>query len=68
MIIQAIGFIGVLFFVISYQQISNHKLFFCQLMGCLVFCFQFFILGAYTGALGLLVNITRNVLLLKVND
>lgn len=67
-IIQTIGFVGMAFFVISYQIRSNRVLFLCQLLGCCVFCLQFCIMGAYTGALGLLVNIARNVLLLKAND
>ena len=36
--IQAIGFVGVALFIISYQIRSNRALFLCQLMGCLVFC------------------------------
>lgn len=66
--IQAIGFVGVAFFLISYQIKSNRMLFLFQLIGCLIFTVQFFLLGAYTGALSLIVNILRNVLLLKVND
>ena len=66
--IQAIGFVGVAFFIASYQIKSNRALFACQLTGCVLFCIQFFILGAYTGALSLIINIIRNCLLLKVND
>lgn len=64
-IIQGIGFLGVLLFIISYQLKSNMALFLCQLLGCLVFFVQFMIMGAYTGAFGLVINILRNVLLLK---
>lgn len=67
-VIQAIGFLGLLFFIISYQIRSNKVLFLCQLMGCVVFCIQMLLLGAYTGAVSLLVNILRNILLLKIND
>lgn len=67
-IIQLIGFIGVAFFIISYQIKSNRSLFICQLTGCLIFCCQFIIIGAYTGAMSLIVNIIRNLLLLKAND
>ena len=67
-IIQAIGFVAVLFFIISYQLRSNRALFLCQLSGCLIFCFQMCLLGAYSGAVGLVVNILRNLLLLKVDD
>lgn len=67
-IIQGIGFGGVALFIISYQIRSNRALFLCQLLGCVVFCVQFFLLGAYTGAISLIVNIARNLLLLKAND
>lgn len=67
-IIQGIGFCGVALFIISYQIRSNRALFLCQLMGCIVFCVQFFLMGAYTGAISLIVNIARNLLLLKSDD
>ena len=67
-IIQIIGFLGVALFIISYQIRSNRALFLCQLMGCIVFCVQFFLMGAYTGAISLIVNIARNLLLIKSND
>lgn len=66
-LVQAIGFVGVALFILSYQIRSNRGLFFCQLLGCVVFCVQFFLMGAYTGAISLIVNIVRNVLLLKSN-
>ena len=59
--IQAIGLVGVAFFIASYQIKSNRALFACQLTGCIIFCIQFFILGAYTGAMSLMVNILRNL-------
>ncbi|MBQ3611073.1 MAG: YgjV family protein [Firmicutes bacterium] len=67
-IIQGIGFLGLVFFVVSYQIRSNRALFLCQLLGCIVFSIQLYLLGAYTGAIGLLINIMRNLLLLKIND
>ena len=67
-IIQAIGFIGVAFFIASYQMRSNRALFLFQLIGCLVFTAQFLILGAYTGALSLMINVLRNLLLLKIGE
>lgn len=67
-IIQGIGFLGVALFIISYQIRSNRALFLCQLTGCVVFCVQFFLMGAYTGAISLIVNIARNLLLLKSDD
>ena len=68
MIIQAIGFIGVAFFIASYQMRANRSLFLFQLIGCVLFTIQFMLLGAYTGALSLLINVLRNLLLLKIND
>ena len=67
-IIQGIGFLGLVFFVVSYQIRSNRALFLCQLLGCIVFSIQLYLLSAYTGAIGLLINILRNLLLLKIND
>ena len=67
-IIQGIGFGGAVLFIISYQIRSNRALFLCQLTGCIVFCIQFFLMGAYTGAISLIINIARNLLLLKSND
>ena len=66
--VQAIGFVGVAFFIASYQIKSNKALFLCQLIGCLIFCVQFFIMGAYTGALSLIINIIRNLLLIRIKD
>ena len=66
-IAQGIGFVAVAFFILSYQMKSNRLLFLFQLIGCSIFVVQFGILGAYTGALSLLINILRNVLLLKAN-
>lgn len=68
LIIQAIGFIGVAFFIASYQIKSNRALFLCQIIGSLIFCIQFFLMGAYSGALSLIINIIRNLFLLKIND
>lgn len=66
--VQAIGFVGVAFFIASYQIKSNKALFLCQMIGCAIFCVQFFIMGAYTGALSLIINIVRNLLLIKIKD
>ena len=68
LVIQAIGFVGVAFFIASYQIQSNKALFLCEMIGCIIFCVQFFILGAYTGAISLIINIIRNLLLVKRAD
>ena len=66
--IQMIGFAGVLFFLVSYQVRSNRLLFALQTLGCLTFCLQFALRGAYSGCLSLLDNIVRNIMLTKYND
>lgn len=66
--IQAIGFVGVAFFIASYQIKSNKALFMCQMIGCIIFCIQFFLMGAYTGAVSLIINIIRNLLLVKAKE
>lgn len=66
-IVQGIGFVAVAFFILSYQMKSNRLLFLFQLIGCSIFVVQFGILGAYTGALSLMINILRNALLLRAN-
>ena len=68
MIIQAIGFIGVLFFLISYQVKTNRALFFLQTIGCLLFCLQYILLKAYSGCIGLIINIVRNTMLSKYKE
>ena len=51
--IQAIGFVAVLFFIFSYQIRSNKMLFLMQLIGTALFCCQFLLLGATSGAMNL---------------
>lgn len=65
---QAIGFLGVLFFFLSFQTKTNRSLFVLQTLGCLTFSVQFILLGALSGCLSLLVNITRNIMLTRYND
>ena len=56
-----------MFFFVSYQVKSNRALFVIQTLGCLAFCVQFGLLGAYSGCLSLVVNITRNLMLTQYN-
>ena len=65
--LQAIGFVGAAIFILSYLIRYNRALFLFQLLGCLVFCVQFILMGAYSGAMSLLVNVTRNLLLLRAD-
>ena len=68
MAVQAIGFLGLIAFVISYQIRSNKALYICQFLGCGLFCLQMFLLGAASGSFSLMVNMLRSVLLIKYND
>ncbi len=68
LLIQAIGFLGVLFFFISYQMKTNSSLFILQTLGCLTFSVQFALLGALSGCLSLIINIIRNMMLTRYND
>ena len=63
-VIQGIGFIGVFFFIISYQFRSNKLLLMCQFAGSSMFCLQFLLLGAFGGAANLVIGLLRNVLIL----
>ena len=67
-IIQGIGFVGVLFFILSYQIKSNKMLFLMQLLGTATFCCQSLLLGATSGAANLIGIIVRNALLMKYRD
>lgn len=66
--IQAVGFLAVLSFLLSYQTKSNRRLFLLQMLGSALFCLQFFFLGDASGCLSLGVNILRGALLAKYND
>lgn len=68
LIIQAIGFLALLMFLVSYQFKSNRVLFTFQLIGSLLFSLQFFLLDAASGCLSLGLNSIRSVLLMKYND
>lgn len=66
-LIQAIGFIGVICFIISFQVKSNKGLFLLQMLGSLAFLVQFMFLGGITGCFGLLLTIIRNLLLMRID-
>lgn len=67
-LVQAIGFLAVASFILSYQVKSNRGLYLCQVIGSALFCLQFFLLGAASGCLSLAVNILRGALLIKYGD
>jgi len=64
-LIQTIGFLGLIMYLVSFQFKSNRVLFSCQLAGNLLFALQFLLLGAASGGLNLLVGCIRNILLLN---
>ncbi|MGI6211464.1 MAG: YgjV family protein [Anaerovoracaceae bacterium] len=66
-LIQLIGFLGLLFFLISYQVRTNHKLFAAQTGGNLTFMIQFILLHAYSGCLNLALGVARNIMLMGYN-
>lgn len=67
-IIQGIGFSGLLAFISSYQIKSNKKLFLIQMVGVLLFALQFLLMGAFSGCLSLLLTAVRNIMMSKYND
>ena len=66
-IIQGIGFIGVICFIMSFQIKSNKVLFLAQMAGSGLFCVQFMLMGAYSGCLSLLVIVIRNWFLARAD-
>ena len=62
---QGIGFIGVFLFVLSYQFKSNRMLLICQISGSCMFILQFVLLGAYIGAVNLIITLVRNLLVMN---
>ena len=63
-IIQIIGFAALAAFIASYQIKSIKWLYAMQLAGSALFCLQFILLGAFSGCIGLVVNIIRNAMLI----
>ena len=68
LLIQAIGFLGLAFYLSSYQFKSNRTLFTFQMLGSLMFALQFVLLDAASGCLSLILNAARSILLMKYND
>lgn len=66
LIVQGIGFIGVLIYAGSYQVKSNKGLFIWQMAGSLVFILQMFLLGGISGCFGLALISVRNLMLAQM--
>lgn len=61
---QAIGVLGVIAFILSFQIKSNAALLITQMFADSMFCIQFILLGAYSGCLSILIMVLRNLPLL----
>lgn len=61
MFIQAIGFIGLLFFILSFQQKDRKRILMLMIAGQLIFLVHFILLGAWTAAGMNIVGATRSV-------
>ena len=61
---QAVGILAMAFNIFSYQQKKQTNLLVCQLMGASLFAVNFFLLGAWVGALLNIVAAVRTVLFL----
>ncbi len=59
-VIQAIGFVGMGFSLLSVQNRSYNRVILCKICAYLIFGFQFFLLGAYTGTITNLVSCFTN--------
>ena len=64
-IIQLIGFLGILASVISFQCKKHNSILFFRTMNEFIFAIQFLLLGAYTGMAMNLIGCVRNVIFTK---
>ena len=64
-IAQALGIVGLIIIVLSYQLKKNSHFFFAQGTGSLFFFANFLLIGAYGGAFFNLTNLLRGMLFLK---
>lgn len=65
---QALGFIALVCFVSAYQFKTNRMLFIMQGIANLLFAIQFVLLGGMSGAVGMILNTIRNVILIRYNE
>ncbi|MGE5473879.1 MAG: YgjV family protein [Ignavibacteriales bacterium] len=59
-IIQAIGFAGLLFAVLSFQNKQRKNILLCQIIGSIFYIFHFLLLGAITGSIMNLIGAVRS--------
>ena len=62
------GVLSTICFIISFQVKSNKKLYLIQNLANVFYGTQFFLLGAYGGLFNMVMQILRNMLLLKKDD
>lgn len=62
---QAIGIVAMIFVVISFQGKDAKKVIACQMIGCILFIVNFFMLGAIAGALMNIIATVRAIIYLN---
>lgn len=65
---QLVGFIGTGIMFLSYQCKDSKKLFLMQMLSNIAYILHFFMLGAFSGSLNLLVSLLRNFVLINSNN
>lgn len=64
-IAQIIGFVGTGTMLFSYQCKDSKRLFFMQMLSNIAYILHFFMLGALSGSLNLLISLIRNFVLIN---
>ncbi len=64
-IAQLVGFVGTGIMFLSYQCKDSGKLFLMQMLSNIAYILHFFMLGAFSGSLNLLVSLLRNFVLIN---
>ena len=67
-LVQTLGIVALILFIISYQVRSNAALFLLQAVGNVCFGIQFLLLGSIAGGISGFVIVVRNCMLLKINE
>lgn len=63
--VQLVGFAGTGVMFLSYQCKENKKLFIMQMLSNIAYILHFFMLGAFSGSLNLIVSLLRNIVLIN---
>ena len=64
-IAQIVGFLGAAILILSYQCKDSKRLFAMQMSANAVYIVHFFMLGAYSGCVNLLISFLRNLMLFR---